>query len=142
MISAATDDLRAHAGSVPRTTATGTPRSFPMTSSAAEAISSAMHSSVATSSRPLASRLPRRSTHGGNAVATDRHVDDAASPRSSEGVGDDHRNLNACECSQPVAKPPRGTVGVHGEECGMAFGHVRQVDSRVRTDESRGVSRR
>ena len=46
----------------PRTMATGSPEALPMTSSAAAAISSATQTSVACSSRPKASVVPRRST--------------------------------------------------------------------------------
>ncbi len=51
-ISPATEPRRSQERSTPRTTATGTPAALPMTSSAAEAISSATHTSVATRSRP------------------------------------------------------------------------------------------
>ena len=57
--SARTEAGRNQVAGTPRTTATGTPRSLPMTSSAAEAISSATQTSVATSSRPPASRRAR-----------------------------------------------------------------------------------
>ena len=60
--SARTEAGRSHSGGTPRTTATGTPRSLPITSSAADANSSATQISVATSSRPPASAVPFRST--------------------------------------------------------------------------------
>ena len=61
-----------------------------MTSSAAEAISSATQISVATSSRPPASGVPLQVDHGGHAGAPDGHVGDAPPPGAAEGVRDDH----------------------------------------------------
>ena len=61
----------------------GEPDALPMTSSAAAAISSATHTSVATSSRPSASVLPRRSTTAATPARADGHVDHALVARSA-----------------------------------------------------------
>ena len=92
--SAATEPSRSQPAGTPRTTAAGTPRSLPMTSSAAAASSSATQTSVATSSRPPASSVPRRSSDRGDAGAADGHVGDPLAPGPPEGVRHDHRHLD------------------------------------------------
>ena len=89
----------------PRTMATGSPRSLPITSSAAPAISSATHTSVAVSSRPRSSRVPRRSTTAAIPGAADGHVGDAPAPGTPEGVRHDHRHVDP---ESPAAVRPRG----------------------------------
>src|SRR6185436_2301420 len=57
-----TEPVPNHDASSPRTIATGTLADLPITNSAADAISSAIATSVTISSRPSASEAPRRST--------------------------------------------------------------------------------
>ena len=79
----------------PRTIATGTPSALPITRPLAAAISSARATMVASSTRPPASFVPRRSIERRQAGGADRHVHDAAPPGPAERVGDDDGDRDA-----------------------------------------------
>ena len=115
--------------------AAGIPRSFPMTSSAADASSSATHISVATRSRPLASGVPLRSTTAATpaqpmatSVTPRRHV----RPNVSEMITP---TSTAEEGAQAGPDPAGGTVRILGEQRRRAQGDVGEVDARVGADE-------
>ena len=82
-------------GSTPRTIATGTFVALPITSSAADAISSATATSVTCRTRPSASVRVAQVDDRRDAAHADRDVGEAAPPRPAERVGDDHRDLDA-----------------------------------------------
>ena len=107
-----------------------------MTSSAAEAISSATQTSVATSSRPPASSVPLQVDDGGHAGAADGHVGDTAPPRPPEGVGDDDPDVDAERVLQAGPDPPGRAVRVLGQQRRRAVRHVGQVDAGVGADEA------
>ena len=52
--------------------------------------------------------------HGGDAGAADGHVGDPAAPGAAEGVGDDHRHLDAGPGAEAVADAAGRAVGVPG----------------------------
>ena len=119
----------------PRTMAAGTPRSLPMTSSAADASSSATHISVATSSRPLASGVPRRSTTAATpaqpmatSVTPRRHV----RPKVSEMITP---TSTPRSCRRAGPDTAGRAVRVLGEEGRRAYGHVGEVDASIGADE-------
>ena len=101
-----------HDGSTPRQIATGMPAALPQTRSAAAASSSTMQTSVTWSSRPSESVDPRRSAMGTMPGAADGHVGQAPPPRSAEGVGHDHRDVDAEPVAERVADAPGRAVGV------------------------------
>ena len=97
MISAATDDLRAHAGSDPADDRHG---NAPVLSHDELGCRGDLVRDAHLGRHELTTvrvEAPAEIDDGGDAVATDRHVDDAASPRTPEGVGDDHGDPDACE---------------------------------------------
>ena len=109
--SARTEAGRSHSVGTPRTTATGTPRSLPMTSSAAEASSSATQISVATSSRPPGVGRALQVDHGRHAGAPDGDVGDAPPPGSPEGVRDDHTERRDAEAVLQARPDAPGASG-------------------------------
>ena len=126
----------ASAGSTPRTTAAGMPRSLPMTSSAAPASSSATQTSVASSTRPWASAVPRRSTTRGHAGHADGHVGHALAPGAPEGVGDrPPPPTPGAGARRRLADPPGRPVGVDGQQGGGPGVDVGQVHAGVGADE-------
>ena len=121
---------------MPRTTATGTELAFPMTSSAADATSSATHTSVATQVASHGVGGAPQVDDGRQAGAADGDVDDALAPGPAEGVGHHHRHLAARGGPQPVADAPGRAVGVLGEQGRPAVLDVGEVDTGVGTDEA------
>ena len=120
----------------PRTTATGMPRSLPMTSSAAEAISSATQTSVATSSRPPASSVPFRSTTAAtpaHPMATSVTPRRQGRPKVSETMTP---TSMPSACCSPARIRRRRAVGVVGQQRRRPFGHVGEVDPGVGADEA------
>ena len=115
--------------------ATGMPRSLPMTSSAAPAISSATQTSVATSSRPPASTRALEVDDCRHSRTPDRDIGDPAPPRPAERVRDDHADIDAERVAERRPESPRREVGVLGEERGGPVGHVGKVDAGVGADE-------
>ena len=112
-------------------------RSLPMTSSAAEAISSATHTSVASSSRPMASVVPRRSTTAATPGAPDGDVGHPLPPGPAEGVGHDHRHLDAVAVSRAPSRMRRAErSGSTGSRAAQPSLDVGQVDPGVGADEA------
>ena len=67
----------------------------------------------------------------------DRHVDEPLAPGSTEGVGDDHRQVvHAEDLAQRSTQRLGRPVGVVGEQGGEPVRHVGTVDAGVRTDET------
>ena len=101
-----------------------------MTSSAAEAISSATAITVERSSCPAGSTCPRQSSERRDARDADRDVDDAGAKRPAERVADDYADVAPRPLSDPLANGGGGRVGVERQEHErIRLGRVRCVDA-------------
>ena len=115
-------------GGSPRTTATGSPSALPLTRSPAAASSSAMATTVALSGLPYASVPPRRSSSTRTPAAPmATSVSPLRQGRPKVSVTT-HADVDAQRVPQPVADPPRGGVGVLGQQQHGARGGVGGVD--------------
>ncbi len=107
-----------------------------MTRPLAAATSSASATIVASSSRPVWSSGPAEVDERRETGAADRHVHHPATPRATEGVGDDDGHVHAEPRRERRADPLRRAVGVlrqQGQEPGLDVGGV---DAGVRAHEA------
>ena len=115
-------------GDSPRTTATGTPGSLPLTSSAAAATSSATATSVISSTHAVRVGRAAQVVDRAEAGDADGDVDHAGAPGPAHGVADDDGDVDAQRGAQrrPAAPRARG-VRVDRQQGELAGAHVAGV---------------
>ena len=107
-----------------------------MTSSAAEAISSATAITVELELVARRVDLTAPVGEGRDARDADGHVDDAGAERPAEGVADDHADVTSGSLADLLADGRGGSVGVDGQQHeGPRLGRVRRVDAGRGADE-------
>ena len=98
--------------------------------------SSPTHNSVATSSRPLASRRATEVDHRRHPGAADGDIGHPAPPGAPKGVGDDHADVDAAELFEAGPDTTSRSVRVFGQEGCVPSAHVGQIDARIGADEA------
>ena len=113
------------------------PASFPITSSAADAISSATATIVVWRTWPTGSVTTAEIEQRRDPGAAQRHVDDPVPEGPAERVADHHAELTAGALHETRTDPRGRRIGIDREEHERAIlRRVRRVDSRRRADEA------